>query len=88
MTNGQGDAGAVEEVAAEVSAGLRIVRGTPDDEEIAALIASMVAVVAAHGDAEDTASPTSAWMDRSRSMRGRRVGVLGRGDSAWRHSLR
>jgi hypothetical protein len=77
-----------KETAAEVSAGLRIVRGTPDDEEIAALIASMVAVVAAHRDAEDAASPTSAWMDRSHSMRGRPVGVFAHGDAAWRHSLR
>lgn len=72
----------------DVTAGLRIVRGTPDDQEIAALIAGMVAMVAESGDAEDASSPTAAWMDRSRTMNGRRVGVLGRGDSAWRHSLR
>jgi hypothetical protein len=88
MKNGNGEGTAAGEAAAEASTGLRIVRGTPDDVEIAALIASMVAVAAAHRDAEDAASPTSAWMDRSRSMRGRRVGVLGRGDAAWRHSLR
>jgi hypothetical protein len=74
--------------AAEVAAGLTIVRGTVDEEELAALVASMIAVTQARADAENTASPTSAWMDRSRTMRGRRVGVLGRGDAAWRHSLR
>jgi len=74
--------------AAEVAAGLKIVRGTVDEEELAALVASMLAVTQARASAEESASPTSAWMDRSRTMRGRRVGVLGRGDSAWRHSLR
>jgi len=88
VTVGRGDGDAIGEVAAEVTAGFRIVRGTPDDEEIAALIASMVAVAAAHRDAEDAASPTSAWMERSHSMRGRPVGVFARGDAAWRHSLR
>ena len=72
----------------EVTAGISIVRGTVDDDELTALVASMVAVVAAHGALEDTAAPTSAWMDRSRTMRGRRTGVLGRGEAAWRHSLR
>ncbi len=74
--------------ASEIAAGLTIVRGTVDEEELAALVASMLAVTQARTAAEDAASPTSAWMDRSRTMRGRRVGVLGRGDAAWRHSLR
>lgn len=74
--------------AREVTAGLSIVRGTVNDDELAALVAGMVAVVAAHAAVEDAAAPTSAWMDRSRSMRGRRMGVLGRGEAAWRHSLR
>ena len=72
----------------EVTAGISIVRGTVDDDELAALVAGMVAVVAAHAAAEDSAAPTSAWMDRSRTLRGRRTGVLGRGEAAWRHSLR
>lgn len=72
-----------------VAASLKVVKGTPDDEELAALVAGVVAYAQA-ADAEDETpgSPTSAWMDRSRTMRGRRVGVLGRGDIAWRHSLR
>ncbi len=67
---------------------MRVVRGTLDDDELAALVAGVVAMASvAHVD-EDTSSPTSAWMDRSRTLRGARVGVLGRGGSAWRHSLR
>ncbi|MBN2177752.1 MAG: acyl-CoA carboxylase subunit epsilon [Demequinaceae bacterium] len=74
--------------AGELAAGLRIVRGSVDEEELAALVAGMVAMVAARGASEEAASPTSAWMDRSRTLRGRRTGVLARGDAAWRHSLR
>jgi hypothetical protein len=66
-----------------------VVRGTVDDDELAALVAGVVAYATAAGAASETpGSPTSAWMDRSRSMRGRRVGILGRGENAWRHSLR
>lgn len=74
--------------AVAVAAGLKIVRGSVNEEELAALVASVIAMTQARAAAEDAASPTSAWMDRSRTMRGRRVGVLGRGDAAWRHSLR
>jgi hypothetical protein len=71
------------------AAGMRIVRGTPDDSELAALMAGMAAVTAAGDDAAEPGSPLSAWMDRTRTMRGRRLMLpLGRGDTAWRHSLR
>ncbi len=71
------------------AAQLHVVRGHVDDDELAALVAGVVAyTAAASGEAETPGSPTSAWMDRSRSMRGRRVGILGRGETAWRHSLR
>ena len=71
------------------AAQLHVVRGQVDDDELAALVAGVVAYATAAGaQAETPGSPTSAWMDRSRTMRGRRVGVLGRGDNAWRHSLR
>lgn len=74
---------------AEAAARLHVVRGNVDDDELAALVAGVVAYAsAAAGVDEKPGSPTSAWMDRSRTMRGRRVGVLGRGDTAWRHSLR
>ncbi|GIG53525.1 acyl-CoA carboxylase epsilon subunit [Demequina activiva] len=73
----------------EAAAGMRIVRGSPDDAELAALVAGVVAVSTAAADEETPGAPTSAWMDRTRTMRGRRLMLpLGRGDAAWRHSLR
>jgi len=69
------------------AAALKVVRGTPDEEELAALVAGFVAITLAR-DEDAPGAPTSAWMDRSRTLRGSRVGVLGRGPSAWRHSLR
>ena len=73
----------------DAAASLRIVRGDPDDAELAALVAGVVAVASASAMEEDDAGPSSAWMDRIRTMRGRRViGPLGRGPAAWRHSLR
>ncbi|WP_430867473.1 acyl-CoA carboxylase subunit epsilon [Demequina aurantiaca] len=70
------------------TAGMKVVRGTPDDAELAALVAGMVAFTSAADD-DEPGSPTSAWMDRVRTMRGRHAGgPLGRGPSAWRHSLR
>ena len=67
---------------------MRVVRGAPDDEELAALLAGMVAMANAAEQDDEPGSPTSAWMDRARTMRGVQVGVLGRGATAWRHSLR
>lgn len=64
-----------------------VVRGTLDDDELAALVAGVVAMAGRRED-EEPGAPTSAWMDRARTLRGARVGVLGRGGSAWRHSLR
>jgi hypothetical protein len=72
---------------AGVVAHVQVVRGAPDDAELAALVAGLAAAAAA-GDDEDPAAPTAAWMDRSRTMRRPGPGVLSRGDSAWRHSLR
>jgi len=76
--------------AENVAASLKIVRGSVDEEELAALLAGVVAVASAgSGDDELPGAPTSAWMDRIRTMRGRRIiGPLGRGESAWRNSLR
>ncbi len=72
------------------AAGLRVVRGTPDDAELAALIAAAVAMASTgSGDAEGPGNPRSSWMDRSRTMRGDHGPLpFGRGDGAWRHSLR
>jgi len=72
-----------------ITDGLRVVRGDPNDAELAALVAGMVAMAAASAVHEEAGAPTSAWMDRSRSMRGQRIsGPLGRGPVAWRTSLR
>jgi len=71
------------------TAGMRVVRGTPDDSELAALVAGMVAMAQAGADDDEPGAPTSAWMDRTRTMRGRRLMLpLGRGEAAWRNSLR
>ncbi len=68
--------------------GMRVVRGSPDDAELAALVAGVVAMASLVEEDETPGSPRSAWMDRQRTLRGRRVGVLGRGPIAWRNSLR
>lgn len=74
---------------AAAAASLRVVRGTPDEAELAALVAGMVAVAATGEEDPEPGAPTSAWMDRSRTLRGTRAWMpLGRGESAWRHSLR
>ncbi len=66
--------------------GVRVVRGTPDETELVALMAGLVAM---RPDEEEPGAPTSAWMDRARTMRGvTGRGPLGRGADAWRHSLR
>jgi len=70
------------------AASMRVVRGTLDDDELVALVTGMAAMASAAEGESEPGSPTSAWMDRSRTLRGARVGVLGRGGSAWRHSLR
>lgn len=54
---------------------VRIVHGTPDDEEVAALVASLVATqaaVAAHAAAAGQAAPRprlGTWTDRARALR-------------------
>ena len=77
-----------EQLAARAAASLRVVRGSLSEDELAALVASWMAITASGGEDDAPGSPTSAWMDRSRTLRGARVGVLGRGGQAWRHSLR
>ncbi|WNM28062.1 acyl-CoA carboxylase subunit epsilon [Demequina capsici] len=73
----------------QAAASLRVVRGAPDEAELAALVAGMVAMASAVADEDGPGAPASAWMDRTRRMQGRRLMLpLGRGDDAWRHSLR
>jgi hypothetical protein len=65
---------------------LRIVRGTPDDAEIAALTAALV-TVSVPGAAEPQPEPMSVWADRCAALRhpaGRRP--LRPGRHAWRAS--
>ena len=64
---------------------VHVVRGTPDDVELAALVAGLAAV--AVDDDDHDGAPRSAWSDRSRGLRGRRPAPTA-GPDAWRWSLR
>ena len=81
------DEGELAEAAVQVQ--VRVVRGAPDDLELAALVAGLVA---AAGDAQDDAPAAShdAWTDRARAMRPRSAPgtPLVPGLDAWRWSLR
>ncbi|WP_169164739.1 acyl-CoA carboxylase subunit epsilon [Cellulomonas taurus] len=66
---------------------VRVVRGTPDDVELAALVAGLVAASAGGADPEPEPVTPSAWSDRSRSLRGGR-GRWQPGPTAWRWSGR
>lgn len=73
----------------ERDAHVQVVRGTPDDLELAALVAGLMAAASerarlAEGTERAVAAP---WADRRRTMRGTRVG-LRPGPDAWRWSLR
>jgi hypothetical protein len=60
---------------------LRVVRGDPTPEELAALVAVVMAR-SAEADAAPAAPSRSAWSDRSRQLRG----SLSPGPGAWRRS--
>ena len=59
----------------------RVVRGNPDDVELAAVTAVVVGLVSAGGPVEDRPR-RSAWSDRSRQVRR----PLPHGPGAWRAS--
>jgi hypothetical protein len=61
---------------------LRIVRGNPDDVELAALTAVVAAVASAHPEPEQKPANRSWWGDRARSTRQ----PLHPGPGAWRAS--
>ena len=61
---------------------LRVVRGNPDDVELAAVTAVVVGLVAAGGPVADEAPRRSAWSDKSRQVRR----PLPHGPGAWRAS--
>ncbi|QHT54923.1 acyl-CoA carboxylase subunit epsilon [Cellulomonas sp. H30R-01] len=66
---------------------VHVVRGAPDEVELAALVAGLVAASSqeAHG-ADEQAAATSAWSDRRRVLRG--ASAPQPGPDAWRWSLR
>lgn len=73
---------------------VRIVRGQPDEVEVAALVAGLAAVVSANGLPDDVA-PIDEWTNRARTVRGNGAtaknfgGRSGRHNAdAWRWSLR
>lgn len=67
---------------------VQVVRGTPDDVELAALVAGLVAASVPGDDetAEDSL-PRAGWADRARTLPGAR-GAWRTGPDAWRRSLR
>jgi Acyl-CoA carboxylase epsilon subunit len=60
---------------------LRVVRGTPDDTELAALTAVVAALASAPAETP-AAEPRSAWSDRAALLRR----PLAHGPGAWRAS--
>ncbi|MCB7136458.1 acyl-CoA carboxylase epsilon subunit [Cellulosimicrobium marinum] len=77
-------------------ASVRVVRGVPDDVEVAALVAGLAAAAAAQGLPDDVA-PVEEWNNRVRGLRGTGAGATaksfggraGRHNAdAWRWSLR
>jgi len=75
---------------------VRVVRGAPDDLEVAALVAGLAAAAAA-GGLPDDAAPVEEWTNHARGLRGGGDGATaksfggrsGRHNAdAWRWSLR
>lgn len=66
---------------------LRVVRGAPDDLEVAALVAGLAAAAGA-SHAPDDDAPLSEWTNRARSLRGTGAGATARsfGGRAGRHN--
>jgi Acyl-CoA carboxylase epsilon subunit len=64
---------------------LHVVRGAPDDVELAALVAGIMAATS-NAPADDVAAPHSAWTDRRRQLRPQPAPAPGA--DTWRWSLR
>ena len=60
---------------------LRVVKGAPDDAELAAVV-TVVAALAGRGGTTGAGPPRSLWRDRHRSIRP----PIGPGPGAWRAS--
>ncbi|MDM7830858.1 acyl-CoA carboxylase subunit epsilon [Cellulomonas edaphi] len=63
---------------------VQVVRGAPDDHELAALVAGLISQAVAAPEDEPLAH--SAWADRRAGLRG--SATWGAGADAWRWSLR
>jgi hypothetical protein len=80
--------------AREPLAHVQVVRGTPDEVELAALVAGIVAAVGQddpHAEDEPTGAGRTAWSDPARRVGGGAAGSGGSwrtGPDAWRWSLR
>lgn len=83
--DGGAGAGAAGAGGGALGAGLvRVIKGAPDEAELAALVAGIVAARAAGATDEPEHAAVSAWADR-----GRRLGLPTRpGRDAWRWSAR
>lgn len=66
------------------AAQMRVVRGAPDDVEVAALVASLAAVASRDVEPAPEAAPRSEWDRPLRAVQGTRAA----GAETWRWSLR
>lgn len=66
----------------QVAAHVQVVRGAPDEVELAALVAGLVATA---GNDEEQAAPAAEWSSRRRSLPRRPAPTPG--PDAWRWSL-
>lgn len=66
------------------AAQMRVVRGAPDDVEVAALVASLAAVASRDVEPATEAAPRSEWSRPLRAVHATRTA----GADAWRWSLR
>ncbi|HLS50179.1 MAG TPA: acyl-CoA carboxylase subunit epsilon [Actinomycetaceae bacterium] len=64
------------------AAQLRVVRGEPDDHELAALVAGIVAAGAGQDDEDEESTGPAPWAEPAR-----RLGVRSPGPHTWRWSL-
>ena len=69
---------------------MHVVRGTPDDVELAALVAGLMAAASERdrNAATSVDAVAAPWADRRRTMRGVRIDAMRPGPDAWRWSLR
>ena len=90
LRRGRGRRGRRRVSDASESTQMQVVRGTPDDVELAALVAGLMAAASDRARHAETAVDAVAapWADRRRTMRGVRDDALRPGPDAWRWSLR